>query len=375
MSLNTEQNIDFGITVNGDLNFFGGSDQNDDDTSAKIGNSSVPITCNIPMENLYSSSLSFGNVTIKESNNTHFGNNTYFNGPVIIKQISQNGNGTVNPSFTRTEDDIVPQNYDQPITLELNSCRKLQIQVWNKLTLSVLCIFIMLLGGIFTVFSVYLSNSSSSKHEMKSSDYNDETAAIESASTTSTNVPLLIAPGHLRIVSRSDWLAQPVESKYLAKLSHPVPWVIISHTATESCSNQSQCVLRVRLIQTFHIESRKWHDIGYNFLVGGDGSAYCGRGWDSVGAHTLGYNNFAIGISFIGTFNNNDPPKEQLEACRKLIKRGVDLGKIAKDYKLFGHRQLSSTLSPGDKLFEIIVEWPHFVSDFTNLTDLIPNYS
>lgn len=120
MSLNTEQNIDFGITVNGDLNFFGGSDQNDDDTSAKIGNSSVPITCNIPMENLYSSSLSFGNVTIKESNNTHFGNNTYFNGPVIIKQISQNGNGTVNPSFTRTEDDIVPQNYDQPITLELN---------------------------------------------------------------------------------------------------------------------------------------------------------------------------------------------------------------------------------------------------------------
>lgn len=49
--------------------------------------------------------------------------------------------------------------------------------------------------------------------------------------------PLLIAPNHLRIVSRTDWLAQPVETE-LDKIRQPVPWVVITHTATEGCYNQ-----------------------------------------------------------------------------------------------------------------------------------------
>lgn len=131
-------------------------------------------------------------------------------------------------------------------------------------------------------------------------------------------------------------------------------------------------MLRVRLIQMFHMESRQWDDIGYNFLVAGDGSAYFGRGWDYIGAHTLGYNRYSIGIAFIGTFNNEVPPQKQIEACQKLIKLGVQLGKISKDYKLFAHRQLSSTLSPGDKLYNIIKQWPHFVNDHSNLEELTP---
>lgn len=120
-------------------------------------------------------------------------------------------------------------------------------------------------------------------------------------------------------------------------------------------------MLNVRLIQTFHIESRGWSDIGYNFMVGGDGSAYYGRGWDYVGAHTKGYNNCSMGIAFIGTFNTESPTRNQIEACKNLIKLGVAEGKLAKDYKLFAHRQLMSTLSPGDKVYEIISKWPHFV--------------
>lgn len=135
---------------------------------------------------------------------------------------------------------------------------------------------------------------------------------------------------------------------------------------------QSKCVLRVRLIQMFHVESRGWDDIGYNFLVGGDGSAYFGRGWDYVGAHTKGYNKYSIAIAFIGTFNSEEPPVQQVEACRKLIQMGVALGKIAKDYKLFAHRQLMSTLSPGDTVFNIIKRWPHFVGNLTDIGALLP---
>lgn len=38
----------------------------------------------------------------------------------------------------------------------------------------------------------------------------------------------------------------------------------------------------------------------YNFLVGGDGLIYEGRGWGKKGAHTFGFNSQSVGIAFIG---------------------------------------------------------------------------
>lgn len=65
----------------------------------------------------------------------------------------------------------------------------------------------------------------------------------------------------LRIVSRLEWVAAPpVEEP--TPLKTPVPLVIIHHTATENCTSQANCVLQVRLIQSFHMESRQWWDIG-----------------------------------------------------------------------------------------------------------------
>lgn len=139
-----------------------------------------------------------------------------------------------------------------------------------------------------------------------------------------------------------------------------MPYVIISHTATDFCSTQSDCTFHVRFAQTFHIESRKWADIGYNFLVGGDGLAYVGRSWDFIGAHSFGFNSKSIGISFIGTFNAVVPPKVQLHAAQKIIELGIEGGKISPDYKLLGHRQVSKTLSPGDALYSIIKKWPNW---------------
>ena len=43
-------------------------------------------------------------------------------------------------------------------------------------------------------------------------------------------------------------------------------------------------------IQDWHINGNGWCDIGYSFLVGGDGNIYEGRGWDEIGAHTGGFN-------------------------------------------------------------------------------------
>ena len=50
------------------------------------------------------------------------------------------------------------------------------------------------------------------------------------------------------------------------------------------------------------MNERHWEDIGYNFVIGEDGNAYTGRGWDNAGAHARSYNNRSIGICIIGNF-------------------------------------------------------------------------
>lgn len=125
-------------------------------------------------------------------------------------------------------------------------------------------------------------------------------------------------------------------------------------------SLQAQCTFRVRYIQTYHMESRQWDDIGYNFLVGGDGGVYIGRGWNKIGAHTKGYNSKSICVAFIGTFNTIKPSERQLLAAQRIIKEGVKIKKLAENYRLLGHRQLIATESPGLALFEIIKTWPNW---------------
>ncbi|XP_049814374.1 uncharacterized protein LOC126260925 isoform X2 [Schistocerca nitens] len=174
--------------------------------------------------------------------------------------------------------------------------------------------------------------------------------------TAETNVTL---SGKLYIVPRRDWLAMP-RLDPPDYLHPPVPYVIISHSATEGCDTQAACTQMVRFIQTFHMESRHWSDVGYNFMVGGDGYAYEGRGWTVIGAHTYGYNNRSIGLNMIGTFIKVLPSEAQLVALRQLIELGVREGYIAENYKLLAHRQLSATESPGTRLYEELKTWPHW---------------
>ena len=55
-----------------------------------------------------------------------------------------------------------------------------------------------------------------------------------------------------------------------------------------------------------------WSDIGYSFLVGGDGNVYEGRGWGREGAHTFGYNSVSYAASFMGDYTSTLPPTSAL---------------------------------------------------------------
>ncbi|GBO36451.1 Peptidoglycan recognition protein 3, partial [Araneus ventricosus] len=103
-----------------------------------------------------------------------------------------------------------------------------------------------------------------------------------------------------------------------------------------------------------------WADIGYSFLVGGDGRIYEGRGWKAVGAHTYGYNSKAIGISFMGNFDKVQPSAAMVDAARKLIDCGVEKKFISANRQIHGHRDAKCTACPGAALYSIIQKWPGF---------------
>ncbi|KAG0418338.1 hypothetical protein HPB47_004938 [Ixodes persulcatus] len=74
-----------------------------------------------------------------------------------------------------------------------------------------------------------------------------------------------------------------------------------------------------------------WYDIGYNFLIGGNGLVFEGRGWDYVGAHTVGFNNKSVSLGFVGDYSDKVPNIEMLQAAVRLIEfASSSAGSLAK---------------------------------------------
>ncbi|XP_066146631.1 peptidoglycan-recognition protein 2-like [Euwallacea fornicatus] len=178
---------------------------------------------------------------------------------------------------------------------------------------------------------------------------------IKTEATTDHEISAVCPP----ILSRSQW--QGRKPQIVAYVVVPTLNVVIHHTVTDQCSTEQKCSSTVRTIQNFHIDEMDLPDIGYNFIIGGDGNIYEGVGWHKTGAHTRGYNSRSMGIAFIGNYQDVLPNKKMLEALKNLLNCGVQLGELDKNYRLFGARQVSATASPGTKLFKELKNWSHFV--------------
>ena len=156
--------------------------------------------------------------------------------------------------------------------------------------------------------------------------------------------------GGVRIISREEWGARPPNGGQTA-LSLPKAMTFVHHSAGAHCYNQADCSQQVRNIQNWQMDGNGYSDIGYNFLVGEDGNAYEGRGWDIQGAHASGWNGQSHGTCMIGTFTNRNPYQVALTALENLWDCGVSLGKITSGFKIHGHRDGGCTECPGNYFF------------------------
>lgn len=160
--------------------------------------------------------------------------------------------------------------------------------------------------------------------------------------------------GAIRIYARSDWGARAPRCASGAMTPNRVT---IHHTVTPTADSLSPQA-RLRQIQSFHMNSNGWCDIGYNYLVSRDGRVWRGRGATTVGAHVSNNNSGNIGVSFMGTYTATAPTATQMCNAARLLRRlsmdfaGVDL--VRSDVK--GHRQYGGTACPGNALYGRIDE-------------------
>lgn len=109
-------------------------------------------------------------------------------------------------------------------------------------------------------------------------------------------------------------------------------------------------MLTIRILQTLHIEGFRYGDIAYNFLIGGDGQAYEGRGWNKIGALCDNIKSESIQIAFVGTFVREEPPAIAINTCEKLIKAGIEIGAISSDFQLLGRKMCAKKMLRGNNI-------------------------
>lgn len=152
----------------------------------------------------------------------------------------------------------------------------------------------------------------------------------------------------LDIITRAEWGARRRKSS--PDTVRPVDRrAVMVHYSTGEELGREDTAEWVREIQSYHMDTHGWQDIGYNFLVDREGRVFEGRGWDAVGAHCAGYNTPAVGVCFLG---DDDPGQDVPDVARAAI---VAIGQEAErraghDLAQLGHRDKYATACPGDEL-------------------------
>ncbi|TAJ18490.1 MAG: N-acetylmuramoyl-L-alanine amidase, partial [Planctomycetota bacterium] len=164
-----------------------------------------------------------------------------------------------------------------------------------------------------------------------------------------------VANGFPELITRAKWGARPANRVRLERHSGAWERLTIHHSAdiNGELAEQSakDSALAVRKIQRYHLDDKRWGDIGYHFLIDPLGRIYEGRSLQWQGAHAGNndLNHHNIGVCLLGQYLREPPPAEQLQALDRLVdalrvRYKIPVAKVA------GHLELHGTDCPGPYL-------------------------
>jgi hypothetical protein len=134
------------------------------------------------------------------------------------------------------------------------------------------------------------------------------------------------APAHAAtaqpdINPRSAWGARP--PKVAPSYAPSVKMAFVHHTVNNNTYSAADVPAMLRAIQTYHMDTQGWDDIGYNFIVDRFGHVWEARagGTDRavIGAHAAGFNTGSTGVSVLGDFSTEAPSSAAVAAVGRLL--------------------------------------------------------
>ena len=197
-------------------------------------------------------------------------------------------------------------------------------------------------------------------------------AQIDVQTTSFAAGRLAAADPAVRVISRAEWGAR--DQVCTPDVASRLVGAVVHHTAgSNNYATVAEAMQQIRNDQRYHIESRGWCDLGYNFVVDKWGNIYEGRARSLtqpvVGVHAGGFNTGTVGVSMLGTYGVA-PSAATQQAVAQII--GWRLGFYGvnptgsmvyhtgsgenskfqdQDVSLprvFGHRDVAYTACPGD---------------------------
>jgi len=187
---------------------------------------------------------------------------------------------------------------------------------------------------------------------------------------------LAAAPTKPAIISRAAWGADERIVRGTPSYASRIAFAVVHHTAGAVPTSKAQSAAIVRGIQSYHVRSNGWNDIGYNFLVDPFGQVFEGRkggvAQAVVGAHAQGFNTGSTGVAVLGTYESRGIAKAARAALVSLLAWKLDLAHVDPTSKLTwisggnpkypagravsiravsGHRDTGPTACPGSALY------------------------
>ena len=191
------------------------------------------------------------------------------------------------------------------------------------------------------------------------------------AAFSAAGTPAVASPGQPPIVTRAEWGANESWRRGSPSYASRVRFGVVHHTAGTNSYTEAEAPAVVRGVYAYHVKSRGWSDIGYQFLVDKFGTIYEGRygGMDKgvIGAHAGGFNTGSFGASLMGDYTATPPTAAQFESLSDLFAWKFELhhidplgvtqqtsggssrysaGTVVKLNNVSGHRDMSSTTCP-----------------------------
>lgn len=146
------------------------------------------------------------------------------------------------------------------------------------------------------------------------------------------------------VVSRSGWEATPPKSPFTKRRS--TQGIVLHHSGVKSAQPGPG---QVKAFERYHMRTRGWRGIAYNWLVDADGVIYEGRGHGVVGGATRGWNSSTESICYTG-WGSGVIPERALESIHWLVS---DIqSRHGNRLWVKAHRDFASTSCPGTTLYQ-----------------------